>query len=680
MKGLLIYLSLLLSLTLLSLNPVKAQMKRALVVAIGEYKDHGPGKSWSSISSINDTAYILPALRRQGFARQNTRLLLNDQATMSGIRSAFEGLVQDAGVGDVVTIHISAHGAQIEDDNGDEIDGLDETIVCYDAQLPPRTATTDFETLQQDYFRDDEFGDYMQRLRKKLGATGDIVVFMDNCHSGSGTRGTAIVRGGAPPLVSSRFDAGRHRTQDEGVFQEPVARGGVDNLASYVVISASRAEELNYETRDEEGRGVGTLTLAVSKALENLTSGTTYRNFYAQVQAVVNQRAVRQNPVVEGTGLDRELFGGNLIQQAPYFEVSRIAPSGTDIEIRGGLLNGLTDSAVVAIYPSGTASMNDGKFMVEGVVTRASNFSATVKLNAPLGLKHAERAKAWVFLKSKTSKLSPVVLAFADPNPTRGSASSNLSAAEIKTYRAALADMPIVSFEGTPDLALVRGEYGPVLKMAGDGQAFVEVADEYDLQDRIRDYTRYQFLRSLYDGAHGTLDIQLIPVVNGRPDTTAIPAYMDLGQYAFTLGDEFVLRIKNKERWPVYVNVLDLQPNGVINAIFPNTQVHPPITPEELRIEGYGERLFDQFPIEIGPPYGIETFLFFASREMINLERVATPKSARDGTRGILTDLESLVSTAFDEEMTSRGGTSSNKTAASDGSISSVVFKIVEKR
>ncbi|NGM64708.1 caspase family protein [Sphingobacterium sp. SGR-19] len=680
MKQLFFYLSLLLGVGLLSFSQGTAQTKRALVIAIGEYKDHGPGKSWSSISSVNDTAYILPALRRQGFTGDDTRLLLNEQATMTGIRSAFDHLVRDAGPGDVVTIHISAHGAQIEDDNGDEIDGLDETIVSYGAQLPPRTATTDFETLQLDYFRDDEFGGYMQQLRERLDSEGDIVVFMDNCHSGSGTRGTAIVRGGAPPLLSPKFDAGRYRLQDEGVFQEPGSRGGGDNLASYVVISASRAEELNYETRDEQGRGVGTLTLAVSKALENLVPGTTYRNFYAQVQATVNQRAARQNPVIEGTGLDRELFGGDLVQQTSYFEVSRIAPSGTDIEIRAGLLNGLADSAVVAIYPSGTTSMEAGKPIAEGLVTRASNFSATVKLDAPLGLRHSERAKAWVFLKSKTSKLSPVVLAFADPNPTRGGISNHLSAAEIETYRAALADMPIVSFEGPPDLALVRGQYGPVLKMAGDGQDFVEVADEYDLQERIRDFTRYQFLRSLYDGDNGMLDIQLIPVVNGRPDTTAIPAYMDLGQYAFAPGDEFVLRIKNKTRWPVYVNVLDLQPNGVINAIFPNTQVHPPITPEELRIEGYGERLFDQFPIAIGPPYGIETFLFFASRELINLEQVATPKSVRNGARGVLTDLESLVSTAFDEEMTSRGGTSSSKAATSDGSISSVVFKIVEKR
>src|SRR5690606_40005593 len=89
-------------------------------------------------------------------------------------------------------------------------------------------------------------------------------------------------------------------------------------------------------------------------------------------------------------------------------------------------------------------------------------------------LKHGERAKAWFFLKRTASKLSPVVLAFGDPNPTRGSASNDLSAREIETYRAALKDMLIVSFEGTPDLALVRGEYGPVLKMAGDGQDFAE--------------------------------------------------------------------------------------------------------------------------------------------------------------------------------------------------------------
>lgn len=665
---------------LATITPIMAQTKRALVIAVGEYKDHGAEKTWPGISSVNDTSYMLPALRRQGFDPQHTQLLLNDRATMQGMRGAFTSLTEAAQPGDAVVIHISAHGAQLEDDNGDEIDGLDESIVSYDAQLPPTNPTTAFDTIQQDYFRDDEFGNYMQQLRERLGPDGDIVVFMDNCHSGSGTRGAAKVRGGAPPLLSPAFKPGAHEARDTGVFGESNAHGQGNGLASYVVISASRAEELNYETRDENGNGVGSLTYAISKSLENLSSGITYRSFFAQVQTILNQRVARQNPVIEGTGLDRQLFGGEFVQQAPYFEISRIAPNRREIEINAGLLHGVVDSSVVSIVPSGTPSLENASEITAGTVVRANRFSALVRLDSALDITQSERAKAWVFLKSQAHRIAPLVLSFADPAPARGSGSTAvLNDAEIKSYKDALADLPLVSFEGEPDLVLVRGEHQPVLTLAADGQAFSPVADAHDLQAKIKDFARYQYLRSLQpaDNSLQDIDIKLVPIINGVADTSAIAEKMALGQYAFADGDSFALWITNKNKWPVYVNVLDLQPNGIINPIFPNTQIYPPITPEELRIEGGGDRLFEQFPITVGPPYGIETFLFFTSRQLLNLEQVATSPQSQQ-SRGALQGLEALVALPFDDTVTSRGGSSANTRSTQDGNISTVVFSITE--
>ncbi|MGK0138943.1 MAG: hypothetical protein ACI9DJ_002399 [Algoriphagus sp.] len=37
--------------------------------------------------------------------------------------------------GDVILIHFSCHGQQIEDLSGDEVDGLNEAIVCYGAPM-----------------------------------------------------------------------------------------------------------------------------------------------------------------------------------------------------------------------------------------------------------------------------------------------------------------------------------------------------------------------------------------------------------------------------------------------------------------------------------------------------------------------------------------------------------------
>jgi hypothetical protein len=112
----------------------------------------------------------------------------------------------------VVVIHFSSHGEQVADTNGDEADGYDEAIVSYNAALITQEMASgaaargtltkaQFDKLQANYFRDDEFGAYIQQLRAKLGKNGDVVVFMDNCHSGTGTRGSAKVRGGKAALT-----------------------------------------------------------------------------------------------------------------------------------------------------------------------------------------------------------------------------------------------------------------------------------------------------------------------------------------------------------------------------------------------------------------------------------------------------------------------------------------------
>src|SRR5215212_6441550 len=210
-----------------------AQTKHALIFAIGNY----PAKNgWTTISSITDVSFIKTALARQGFEEKNIKVIQDAAATSQGVSGALKNLVNDANVkaGDIVVIHFSSHGEQVQDDNNDETDGFDETIVTYNAVLP--RLSKDFQKDQAEYFRDDQFGNYINQLRSKLGRDGDVVVFMDACHSGTGTRGSAKVRGGQPPFVSKNFDAAKYAKGDTaGVFREKnSARGDEKNLATYV--------------------------------------------------------------------------------------------------------------------------------------------------------------------------------------------------------------------------------------------------------------------------------------------------------------------------------------------------------------------------------------------------------------------------------------------------------------
>ena len=58
-----------------------------------------------------------------------------------------------APVGEVIVVHFSGHGQQIADDNHDEADRLDETVVPYDA---PSRWTTGYTG--ERHIRDDELG------------------------------------------------------------------------------------------------------------------------------------------------------------------------------------------------------------------------------------------------------------------------------------------------------------------------------------------------------------------------------------------------------------------------------------------------------------------------------------------------------------------------------------------
>ena len=88
---------------------LQAQTKHALIVAIGDYK------YWEDISSTNDVPYIKNALLKQQFTAANINILTDAKATKAGIENGFKSLIAKVRPGDIVLVHFSSHGEQIED-------------------------------------------------------------------------------------------------------------------------------------------------------------------------------------------------------------------------------------------------------------------------------------------------------------------------------------------------------------------------------------------------------------------------------------------------------------------------------------------------------------------------------------------------------------------------------------
>lgn len=239
---------------------VLSQTNHALVVTIGEYPlDSG----WESIHSNNDKQYILEILSREHFLEENITTLSDSRATKRNVTEAFRNLVRNVEKGDAVFVHFSCHGQQMMDDNGDEPDGWDESLVLYDAKKVYISKKYEGEN----HLRDDELGIWINELRKKSGDNGRVTVVLDACHSGTANRGEdefirdykEYVRGTTAYFAPKEYVPIAGRNQHLSLLLKKEK-----GLAEAVVISACLPEENNYEYYDRQrSLYVGKLTFVL---------------------------------------------------------------------------------------------------------------------------------------------------------------------------------------------------------------------------------------------------------------------------------------------------------------------------------------------------------------------------------------------------------------------------------
>ena len=147
---------------------------RALLVGIDRYPAPVPRLS----GCVNDVEAFETFLRSRAAGDEpSIRLLRNEEATRDAIIAGFRAHLAQAKPGDVAVFYYAGHGSQ-EHAPAEfwhlEPDKLDETLVCHDSRLPGSWDLADKE---------------LARLIDEEAATGaHVVVILDCCHSGSGTR------------------------------------------------------------------------------------------------------------------------------------------------------------------------------------------------------------------------------------------------------------------------------------------------------------------------------------------------------------------------------------------------------------------------------------------------------------------------------------------------------------
>lgn len=227
---------------------VNSQTRRALLIGLGEQKD----VKWEKINGDKDIPYVKEMLIASGYKQKDMQIIVNKQATKSGILQAFQTLTDRCGRGDIVYIHFSGHGQQMTDLDGDEPEGMDEAWIPYDAYL-----CYGKEDNGSKHLSDDEIDILLKKIRKKIGSSGKILVVVDACHSGDSTHGASdkneVIRG----------------TRDSFTIPHRLIKPGKrSNIKKdeWVTISACKSNQTNSELKSKP---VGKLTYGLYEIMMN---------------------------------------------------------------------------------------------------------------------------------------------------------------------------------------------------------------------------------------------------------------------------------------------------------------------------------------------------------------------------------------------------------------------------
>lgn len=596
-----------------------AQNKYALIIAVGSYPEAG---GWKSLASANDVPLVKNALLHHGFGEEHITVLLNEEATKSGIYKALNSLYDKAGPNDIIVIHYSGHGQQITDDNGDEIDGYDEALVPFDAQKGFKVGVYEGEN----HIRDDDFGVYLEKLQAKLGEDGNVLVIIDACHSGTATRseGTTTYRG-----TFEAFDV----PSPTEIKKKPDTRGGggmfdqqrgASGMASLVVMSGARHDQLNSETRDESGNPVGSLSYAFSKHALSMPANANYKTLFDKIKLELAVKAPNQSPQIEGD-VDKALFAGYSVPQKTYFSVINVLDPGM-VLINTGKMAGMHEGSKVAVYPIGKSPEDGEEPLVTGIITKAEELRAEVTLDWDMD--EAELWNAWYFITDQSfGKLSVSVDIQVENATIKEGLTKSFAQKGIITTTSTAPELLINTSVGNSNIVQVVTSTD-----AAVGGSLYNAAQQSDydyISEVVMMYAKAKYLREMkHYNADLDIELEIIPVTYKKvgkeylvDEELDIEDYTDEGgEISFPVGTTFTFKVTNYGRLSVYFNVIHINPLDTVNVFLPFKNQ----SADELMLIPRGSYTFPR-PFIIGEPLGKDVFKVISSNTPIDLRPLVTP-------------------------------------------------------
>lgn len=613
-------------------SPPEPRNRRALLIGIDRYPLLSEAEHLDG--AVNDAKAMAQMLvGRFGFAEQDVRLLLDGAATQAAILAAMDRLVEETHTDDVVVFHFSGHGSQVEDLEGDEEDGLDETIVPVDSGRAPHPNRE---------ITDDEIYSWLLRLTEK---TPYVTLIFDCCHSATITRDDfgEKVRG-----IERDLDAVREPSPwADRLLGHHVPKGGSGWLPwdrRWTLFAGCASHQQSHEMRASGATGVrhGALTHYLVQELGKAKPGETYRDIFERVMPQVTGVFRSQQPQLEGVW-DREVFG------LRHFEPLRFVPvlgrhRDGRVLLGAGAVSGLTVGSQWEIYPPEARDAAPGSelglveitgvcaFASDGRIVREARPGLVRRDCRALERSHGHGDMGWT-VDLVISGAWKEHIGILERGIGESPVLRQVSGQEAQTRVYLLGPRQKVR-PGDPAPMLETLEEPCWVAVGKDGQLVLPVRratspeSAFDLLENLEKLARFHHALALDNPTsplRGKVDLVLERLTDGGP----VPARQGDGQTVFFEGELLALQAVNRSGQDLYLYVVDFGLAGKVKLIYPPQGTRQAVhreketLPINTRIgQGWHLSVPEILPFEDpgSPASGVEHVKLFATTEPVNFE------------------------------------------------------------
>ena len=602
-----------------------------MIVAIGQY----PANSGlPPIAAVNDVKYIRAVLNKNGFTDNNIKTLINEQATKAKILQALTDMAVKAKPKDIIVLDFGCHGQQIRDQKTielgkDEDDGYDESLLPYDARA--KYNPTGYRG--ENHLRDDDLFPKLMAIRQKIGPQGSLLVLLDACNSGTGTRSESVAgyRGEAIPFPDPENPM-------DSVVEVPNSKEGFfdhmsDSISNMVVISGSGPHQVNKQVLVNKEE-LGALSYSFYKAMSEMPPGSNYGLLFEKIKATIQSFIPDQLPLLEGNA-DQEIFSGRYTPKTEriYLKVglkTTASPEDSVFTIEKGMMDNIAAGSACSIYKAGTSEK-----IADGVIRKVENFKSIGVASKPL--KRSESYEVRQLDESFGNLSAGIKLKFEAPlnkSPLLETQVKQL----IRPYPfLALSDnadfqVAVSTVAGNRQAALTDRNDKLLWTAALTGADSLSSEDTKQLLVNIKKGLRIKYLRTLPDG--GSLN----PFFTAEVYPNA--AYDTAKGLILAPGDGFSLKLHNLSDSILFFTVLDIYPDNHVEVLYPGKGKEP----ADYSI-GKQAVVIRKPSVSKGTAAGVEFFKIIVSLEPMDLRSVFQQTVKRDA----MSSFQAMLDDVFNE-------------------------------